>query len=64
MTAPRYNVSSVTPDRRGNAIYEIVTDTLQRIHVMVPYANTDAETVGAIIDAALQGLYAKPKPTH
>jgi hypothetical protein len=57
-------VSTVRPDGRGNVIYEIVTDTLQRVHVTVPRTATDDRTAHSIIDAALVGIYARPKPTR
>lgn len=41
---------------------QVITDTLQRLHVTVPYARSSADDLTLVIGAALAGLNRPPKP--
>lgn len=41
---------------------QVITDTLQRMHVTVPYALSSDADIATAIDAAIKGLNAPTKP--
>lgn len=44
------------------ATVQVITDTLQRLHVTVPYARSSAADLGVVVRAAIDGLNRPPKP--
>jgi len=57
-----WTVSSVRPSPTGNVVYEVVTNSLQRLHVTVPYAQTGAGQPEIIIQRTIDALGAPGKP--
>lgn len=44
------------------ATVQIITDTLQRLHVTVPYARSSVADLDLVVRAAIDGLNRPPKP--
>lgn len=59
-----YVISTIRPTPAGDVMFEVVADNLQRLHVMMPNARTDAQTIDATIRAALGALYRPPDPVR
>ena len=59
-----YVISTMRRHGSGMVLYGIVTDTLQRMTVAVPYKFATSDQATAIIDHAVAGLDRPPKPTR
>lgn len=47
----------------GRVVYEVVTDSLQRLYVMVPYRYATSDQATEIIEHAIAGITRPTKPT-
>lgn len=57
-----YVVSTIRAGVGPFAVYEIVTDRLQRLYVSIPRKHTDADTAATIIEHTIAGLAVRSKP--
>lgn len=58
----RYVIEGARRITNELATVQIITDTLQRLHVTVPYARSSAADLDVIVQAAIDGLNRPPKP--
>lgn len=55
-------MSTMRDTGNGRVVYELVTDQLQRMFVMVPRRLSTSEQVGPILEHAIAGLVQPTKP--